>query len=148
MSYDAVEFLRGLFANAPATAGAADIAPDPIAELPEATGHTQGGDAPDDDLLSAPEDDVLDARSTGLLFLVGTLRRWSGLQEERTRRLLRPLVGFPFAAQHTKQPPPEILADPTTICCACGEGRVLPAVPGAERGLCYGCWLASLVRTP
>ena len=39
----------------------------------------------------------------------------------------------------TKKPPAGMLADPIVLCHRCGKTRVLPAVPGSERGLCYDC---------
>ena len=54
------------------------------------------------------------------------------------------LVGNDFPPIPTKKPPAEILADPVVMCKRCGEKRVLAAVPGCERGLCYDCWSSEL----
>lgn len=56
-----------------------------------------------------------------------------------------PLLGADFPPHVTRQPPPEICADPRVRCTACAAGIVLPAVPGAEKGLCFECWFAARV---
>ncbi len=51
----------------------------------------------------------------------------------------RPLIGCNFPSYPSRQPPPEILADPIPACAGCG-GPIVSGYSSITDGVCWNCY--------